>query len=89
MIDKLVQQAIRDLETNYVGEQGDRIIIRRRDYIQPTKKWYRIYLTYYIPAYGTPYVEVTYYNSLAFLFSYYFTSYKYIFLKSEHPELLI
>ena len=89
MIDKLVQQAIQNLETNYVGERGDRIVVRRRYYIGPTEKWYRIYLTSFTPAYGTPYVEITYYSTLAFLYQYYFTSYKHIFLKSEHPELLI
>ena len=89
MIDKLVQQAIQDLETNYVSEQGERIIVHPRYYIGPTKKWYCIYLTSLTPAYGTPYVEITYYSPLAFLYQYYFTPYKHIFLKSEHPELLI
>ena len=89
MIDKLVQQTIQNLETNYVGEQGERIVIHLRYYIGPTEKWYRVYRTSFTPVYGTPYVEITYYNSLAFLYYYYFTPYKHIFLKSEHPELLI
>ena len=88
MINKLVQQAIQDLETNYVSAKGDLIVVRRK-HKASSEKWYAIYTTEYPPVYGTPYLEVTYFNSLAFLFNYYFTSYKHIYLKAEHPELLI
>lgn len=88
MINKLVQQAIQDLETNYVSAKGDRLVVRCK-YKASSEKWYAIYTTEYTPVYGTPYLEVTYFNSLAFLFNYYFTSYKHIYLKAEHPELLI
>ena len=86
--DELLQQAIQDLETNYVSAKGDRIVVRRK-YKASSEKWYAVYSTEYDPAYGAPYLEVTYFNSLAFLFNYYFTPYRHIFLKSEHPELLI
>ena len=88
MIDKLVQQAIQDLETNYVSAKGDRIVVRRK-YKSSTEKWYAVYRTDNIPTNDTPYIEIHYFNPLAFLYHYYFTSYKHIYLKSEHPELLI
>ena len=88
MITQLVERAIHDLETNYVSARGDRIIVRRK-YKGLSEKWYGVYYTEYPPAYGTPYLEVTYFNSLAFLYRYYFTLFNHIFLKSEHPELLI
>ena len=88
MIDKLVQQAIQDLETNYVSAKGDRIVVRRK-YKSSTEKWYAVYRTDNIPTNDTPYIEIHYFNSLAFLYHYYFTLYKHIYLKSEHPELLI
>ena len=89
MINKLVQQAIQDLETNYVSAKGDRIIVRHHNYVEPSRKCYSVYVTDYVSPLGTKYTEITYYNSLAFLFNYYFASYRHIFLKSEHPELLI
>ena len=89
MIDKLVQQVIQDLETNYVDERGGRVVVHSRYYIGPTEKWYRVYLTNYVSVLGVKYTEISYYSSLAFLYHYYFTPYKHIFLKSEHPELLI
>lgn len=88
MINKLVQQAIQDLETNYVSAKGDRIVVHRK-YKAPAEKWYAVYRTDHIPTNGTPCIEIYYFNSLAFLYHYYFTSYKHIYLKSEHPELLI
>ena len=88
MIDKLVQQAIQDLEANYVSAKGDRIVVRRR-HKASSGKWYAVYRTDHVPTNGTPYIEIHYFNSLAFLYHYYFTSYKHIYLKSEHPELLI
>ena len=88
MIDKLVQQAIQDLETNYVSAKGDRIVIRRK-HKSSSEKWYAVYKTDRILTNGTPYIEIHYFSSLVFLYYYYFTSYKHIFLKSEHPELLI
>ena len=88
MIDKLVQRAIHDLETNYVSAKGDRIVIRRK-HKSSSEKWYAVYRTDNIPTNGTPLIEIYYFNSLAFLYHYYFTSYKHIYLKSEHPELLI
>ena len=88
MIDKLVQQAIQDLETNYVSAKGDRIVVRRK-HKASSEKWYAVYRTDMIPTNGAPYIEICYFNSLAFLCHYYFTSYKHIYLKSEHPELLI
>ena len=88
MIDKLVQQAIQDLEANYVSAKGDRIVVRRR-HKASSEKWYAVYRTDNIPTNDTPWIEIHYFNSLAFLYHYYFTSYKHIYLKSEHPELLI
>ena len=88
MITQLVERAIHDLETNYVSARGDRIIVRRK-YKGLSEKWYGVYCTEYPPAYSAPYLEVTYFNSLAFLYHYYFTLFNHIFLKSEHPELLI
>ena len=88
MINKLVQQAIQDLETNYVSAEGDRIVVRRK-YKASSEKWYSVYRTDNMPTNSTPYTEICYFNSLAFLYHYYFTSYKHIYLKSEHPELLI
>ena len=88
MIAHLVERAIHDLETNYVSARGDRILVRHR-YKSYYEKWYAVYRTECAPAYCTPYLEVVYFNSLAFLYHYYFTPFKHIFLKSEHPELLI
>ena len=89
MIAQLVERAIHDLETNYVSARGDRILVRRYRYKGYYEKWYAIYRREYTPSYDTPYLELIYLNSLAFLCHYYFTSFNYIFLKSEHPELLI
>ena len=88
MITRLVERAIHDLETNYVNASGDRIIVRPK-HKGFSEKWYSVYRAEYVPAYGTPYLELTYFNSLAFLYHYYFTPFNHIFLKSEHPELLI
>ena len=88
MIDKLVQQAIQDLETNYVSAEGDHIVVRCK-HKASSGKWYAVYRTDNIPTNGTPCIEIHYFSSLAFLYHYYFTSYKHIYLKSEHPELLI
>lgn len=88
MIQRLLQKAIQDLEANYVSAKGDRIVVRRI-YKAPSEKWYAVYRTDNIPTNGTPWIEIHYFNSLAFLYHYYFTSYKHIYLKSEHPELLI
>ena len=88
MITRLVERAIYDLETNYVSALGSRILVRRK-YKGYSEKWYAVYRTEHIPAYSAPYLEVTYFNSLVFLYHYYFTSFNHIFLKSEHPELLI
>ena len=88
MITQLVERAIHDLETNYVSARGGRILVRHK-YKSYSEKWYAVYRTEHTTAYGTPYLEVIYFNSLAFLYHYYFTSFNYIFLKSEHPELLI
>ena len=88
MMNKLVQQAIQDIETNYVSARGGRIGIRRK-HKSSSEKWYKVYVTDHIPTNDTPYAEIHYFNSLVFLYHYYFTSYKHIYLKSEHPELLI
>ena len=88
MITWLVKRAIHDLETNYVSARGDRILVRYR-YKGYSEKWYAIYRREYTPSYDTPYLELIYLNSLAFLYYYYFISFNHIFLKSEHPELLI
>ena len=88
MITRLVERATHDLETNYVSVSGDRIIVRHK-YKAASEKWYSVYRVEYGPAYGTPYLELTYFNSLVFLYYYYFTPFNHIFLKSEHPELLI
>ena len=89
MIQRLLQKAISDLETNYVGRRGCRLVVHRKYYIDPSDKWYSIYVTGYVSVLGIRYTEIAYYNSLAFLYHYYFTLYQHIFLKSEHPELLI
>ena len=88
MITQLVERAIHDLETNYISARGNRILVRYK-YKSYSEKWYAVYRTEYTPAYGTPYLGVIYFNSLVFLYHYYFTSFNHIFLKSEHPELLI
>ena len=90
MITRLVERATHDLETNYVSARGDRILVRHK-YKSYFEKWYAVYCTEYTLSYGngTPYLEITYFNSLAFLYHYYFTPFNHIFLKSEHPELLI
>lgn len=88
MIQRLLQKAISDLETNYVDRHGNRLIVRRK-YKSSIEKWYAVYRTDNIPTNDTPYIEIHYFNPLTFLYHYYFTSYKHIYLKSEHPELLI
>ena len=88
MITRLVERATHDLETNYVSARGDRVLVRHR-YKGYFEKWYTTYRIEYTPAYGTSYLKVIYFNSLVFLYHYYFTSFNHIFLKSEHPELLI
>ena len=88
MITRLVERAIHNLETNYVNASGDRIIVRRK-YKAASEKWYSVYRVEYGPSYGIPYLEITYFNSLVFLYYYYFTPFNHIFLKSEYPELLI
>ena len=88
MIQRLLQKAISDLETNYVDKHGNRLIVRRK-YKGSSNKWYSVYLTEYITYSGNYYTEVEYYCNLAFLYNYYFTKYKNIFHKSTHPELLI
>ena len=88
MISHLVTRAISDLETNYVDAVGRRLVVRYK-HKASSEKWYSVYITDYNPAFGTPYAEITYFNSLVFLWHYYFTSYKHICLKSTHPELLI
>lgn len=88
MIQRLLQKAILDLETNYVDKHGNRLIVRHK-YKSSSDKWYKVYLTEYITYSGNRYTEVEYYCNLAFLYNYYFTIYKNIFYKSTHPELLI
>ena len=88
MIHQLVQRAALDLELNYVSVAGHRLVVRHK-YKASSEKWYHVYRANYSPAFGTPYTEIAYFNPLAFLWYYYFASYKHIYLKSEHPELLI
>ena len=88
MIQRLLQKAISDLETNYVDRHGNRLIVRRK-YKSSSDRWYRVHLTEYTTYSGDRYTEIEYYCNLAFLYNHYFTKYENIFHKSTHPELLI
>ena len=88
MIQRLLQKAISDLETNYVDKHGNRLIVRHK-YKSSSDKWYKVYLAEYITYSGNHYTEIGYYYDLIFLYHYYFSSRKNIFNKSTHPELLI
>ena len=89
MIQRLLQKAISDLETNYVDRRGCRLVVRRKYYIDPSDKWYKTYVIEYTAHSGNKYAEICYYCDLAFLYHYYFSPRKNIFHKSTHPELLI